>query len=119
MFLPSSEDRETAIYTLRALAAMGMKLRHTVDADAAPRVSDQIAAPVCRYPLDDFRLRSPTERIVYVKGATENLGKHATKARQDLWVSGSGCSSADDLGNRWQVQAHHAVLEKTDAVSVE
>jgi hypothetical protein len=47
MFLPSSEDRETAIYTLRALAAMGVKLRHTVDADAAPRVSDQIASPVC------------------------------------------------------------------------
>ena len=26
---------------------------------------------------------------------------------------------ADDLGNRWQIQADHAVLEKTDAVSTE
>ena len=28
----------------------------------------------------------------------------------------SGCSSADNLGNRWQVQALIAVLEKSDAV---
>ena len=26
---------------------------------------------------------------------------------------------ADDLGNRWQIQADHAILEKTDAVATE
>ena len=72
MFLPGGEDRETAIETLRASPAVGVKFRHVVDTRAAPSVPDQITAPVSRNPFDDFRLRHPSERVVYVKAATEN-----------------------------------------------
>ena len=118
MFLPRGEDRETAIETLRASSAMGMKDRHVVDTGAAPSVPDQITAPVHGYPFDDFRLRHPSERVVYVKGAIENPAKHATKARQRLWMCCSGCLSADDLGDRWQVEADNAILEEGNAVLI-
>src|SRR5215469_13457353 len=65
MPLSCSEHRKTAIDALRAMPAMRMKRRHVVDAGAAPRVPDQIAAHVCRYPIDNFRLRHPNERILH------------------------------------------------------
>jgi hypothetical protein len=79
---------------------------------------NQIAASILRYPFDDFRLCHPGERIAYVKGVTENPGKHPTEARQRLRVRGASCPGADDLGNRRQVQTHNAVLEKENALSV-
>ena len=96
---------------------MGMQHRHVVDAGAASRVSDQIAAPICRYPFDDLRLCQPNERIVYIERATEDVGKQAAKARQNLWMRGSGSTSADDLGNRRQVEADHAIFENSRVIS--
>ncbi len=118
MFLPGSQDRETAIETLRTLPAVRMECCHVVDPGAASSISDQTAAPVHRYPFDDFSLGHPSKRIVYGKGPPEHRGKDATKARQDLRVSGSGSPSADDLSNRRQVQTYHAILEETDTVFV-
>ena len=88
MFLPGSQDRETAIETLRTLPAVRMECCHVVDPGAASTISDQTAAPVHRYPFDDFSLGHPSKRIVYGKGPPEHRGKDATKARQDLRVSG-------------------------------
>ena len=82
---------------------------------------------VCRirslHPFCDIRstisnFDHPSVWITHLKGAPENLGKHATEARQYLGVRGTGCPSSDDLGNWRQVQAHHAVLKKADALSV-
>ena len=53
--LLGGDDRKAAIDALRASTTMGMQHRHVVNAGAASRVSDQIAAPISRYPFDDIR----------------------------------------------------------------
>jgi hypothetical protein len=95
-----------------------MKLGHIVDAGAASRMPDQIAAIIRCYPFDSFGLGQPDKRIVEGEGLTENSGKDATKPRQNLRMSGSRCPSANNLSNRRQVQADHAILENTHPVFV-
>ena len=98
---------------------MGMKLRHVVDAGAAPGVPDEVAATVRRYSFDDFCLRRPDERIVDTEVAAEHRREQALEPRQGLRMRRSCRPGADDLGNRWQIQADHAILEKTDTVATE
>ena len=63
---------------------MGMQHRHVLDAGAAPRVTDQIAASISSYPFDDIRLCQPNERIVYVEGMIEDVGKQADESQPEL-----------------------------------
>ncbi len=119
MFLPGGKHSETAIDALRAMPAMGMKPCHIVDAGATPRVPNEIAATVRRYSLDDFCLRHPSERIVDAEIAPEHLREQATETRQGLRVRRSCRPSADDLGNRRQIQADDAILKKPDAIAFE
>ena len=119
VFLTGGKHCKTAIDALRALPTMGMKLRHVVNAGAAPGVPDEVAATVRRYSFDDFCLPRPGERIVDTEVAAEHRREQALEPRQGLRMRRSCRPGADDLGNRGQIQADHAILEKTDAVAAE
>jgi hypothetical protein len=117
--LPCGDHREAAIDALRALAAMRMQHRHVMDARATPRVSDQIAAPVSRYPFDHLRFSQPHKWVTNIEGTTKDTSKQEPKSRQNLRMRGSASASANNLGNQWQIEADDPVFKDAELISAQ
>jgi hypothetical protein len=107
------------IYAADSAIPRGGKTDSQLGARWRRKLGFVITATILRHPLDDLRLGHPGIRIAYIKELPEHRRQHAPKAFQCLGVRGPGCPGSDHLANWRQIQAHHTILKKADALPVE